>query len=275
MVRKVYVRTSFAKRKILMSSNETITLRDCTLHLRRLGKGQPLLWLHGTDGLGEWPVLLDKLAEQYEVIAPVHPGFDASPIPGWMDDISDLAYLYLDMLEALGLERVHVMGHSLGGWIGLEMAVRQTVRMASLALIAPAGIRVKGAAKADIFMIDPDEQARLAYADTAMGDAAAERASAAKYQEVAIANRVASARFGWNPRFHNPRLQRWLHRVDVPTLIVWGREDRIFAPNHAASFHVGIPGSRMAMIPDAGHLPHVERLDDVAEAIGGFLQKLA
>jgi pimeloyl-ACP methyl ester carboxylesterase len=254
-----------------MPTTETIALDDCRLTLRRTGIGQPLLWLHGSDGLAEWPAILDRLAEHYEVIAPDLPGFGESTIPSWMDDISDLAYLQLDLLKALQLERVQLLGHSIGAWVALEMAVRQTERLASLALIAPAGIHVKGAPKADIFMIDPDEQARLAYADEAMGQAAGERAGAAKYQEIAIANRVAAARFGWNPRFHNPRLERWLHRIDVPTLILWGAEDRIFAPAHAAAFQCAIPGARVALIERAGHLPHVERLDETHEAIMDFL----
>lgn len=251
-------------------NNETLEIDGCNLRVRRTGRGPPLLWLHGTDGLAEWPVLIDRLAERYEVIAPDCPGFGESTIPGWMDDISDLAYLYLDVMKRLGLERVRVAGHSLGGWIALEMAVRQTARIASIVLIAPAGIRVAGATKTDIFMIDPDEQARLAYADDALGEEAAKRATAAKYQETAIANRVASARFGWSPRFHNPRLERWLHRVDVPTLIVWGRQDRIFSPAHAEAFQRAIPGSTMVMMDNAGHLPHVERRDDVLAAIDRF-----
>lgn len=248
-----------------------LAIDDCTLNLRHIGKGPPLLWLHGTDGLSEWPAIIDRLAERYEVIAPDHPGFGESSVPGWMDDVSDLAYLYLDLIKTLALDKVRIVGHSLGGWIALEMAVRQTSRLASLALIAPAGIHVKGAAKTDIFMIDPDEQARLAYADAALGDEAARRATAAKYQEIAIASRVASARFGWNPRFHNPRLARWLHRVDVPTLVVWGREDRIFAPAHAEAFARGIPGARIEMIESAGHLPHVERLEATHRLLAGFL----
>jgi pimeloyl-ACP methyl ester carboxylesterase len=255
------------------TTTEALALDDCSLTLRRIGKGQPLLWLHGTDGLFEWPAIVDRLAERFEVIVPEHPGFGETPVPGWMDDVSDLAYLYLDLLKAQKLERVHVVGHSLGGWVGLEMAVRQTQRIASLTLIASAGIHVKGASKTDIFMIDPDEQARLAYADGQMAEAAAGRATAAKYQEAAIANRVASARFGWNPRFHNPRLERWLHRVDIPALIVWGKEDRIFAPAHAESFNRAIPGSQLAMIDRAGHLPHVERIDETLRVLEAFLPR--
>jgi pimeloyl-ACP methyl ester carboxylesterase len=250
---------------------QTIDVIGCKLSYRRGGTGVPLLYLHGTDGLGEWPVLLDALAERFDVLAPDHPGFGATEMAPWIDDVADLAYLYLDAIEALGLSGLHVVGQSLGGWIALEMAVRSTQRLRSLTLISSAGIHVKGVPKADIFMIDPEEQARLAYADPAHGEAAAARAGVDKYQDLAILNRIASARYGWQPRFFNPRLERWLHRVNVPTHVIWGEADRIIPPAYAEAFHRLIPGSTLTMIPDAGHLPHLERAPVVAEAMQGFL----
>jgi pimeloyl-ACP methyl ester carboxylesterase len=250
---------------------QTIEVNGCKLCLRRGGSGVPLLYLHGTDGLAEWPAMLDTLAERFDVIAPDHPGFGASEVPPWIDDVSDVAYLYLDAIEQLGLSRLHVVGQSLGGWIALEMAVRSTARLRSLTLISSAGIHVKGVPKADIFMIDPEEQARLAYADAQAGEAAAARAAADKYQDQAVLNRIASARFGWQPRFFNPRLERWLHRVNVPTHVIWGDQDRIIPPAYGAAFHRLIPGSKLTTIPDAGHLPHVERADAVAKAMHTFL----
>src|SRR4029077_9001781 len=130
-------------------------------------------------------------------IAPDHPGFGATEVPDFIDDVSDLAYFYLDAIAALKLTGVHVVGQSLGGWIGLEMAVRSTQRLRTLTLISAAGIHVKGSSKTDIFIIDPEELARLAYADPKMGEEAAARASSDKYQDIAILNRIASARFGW------------------------------------------------------------------------------
>ena len=251
---------------------QTIEINGCKLSLRRVGSGVPLLYLHGTDGLAEWPAMLDTLAHEFDVIAPDHPGFGASEVPGWIDDVSDVAYLYLDAIEKLGLSRLHVVGQSLGGWIALEMAVRSTARLRSLTLISSAGIHVKGVPKADIFMIDPEEQARLAYADPKLGEDAAARAGADKYQDLAVLNRIASARFGWQPRFFNPRLERWLHRVNVPTHVIWGDQDRIIPPAYGAAFHRLIPGSKLTTIPNAGHLPHVERADAVAQAMHTFLQ---
>jgi pimeloyl-ACP methyl ester carboxylesterase len=251
---------------------QTIEINGCKLALARGGKGAPLLYLHGADGLGEWPVILDTLAERCDVIVPDHPGFGGSEAPAWIDDISDLAYCYLDAIEALDLSGVHIIGQSLGGWIALEMAVRSTARLRSLTLISAAGIHVKGVPKTDIFILDPEEVARLAYADPNIGEKAAARASTEKYQDLAILNRIASARFGWQPRFFNPRLERWLHRVNVPTHIIWGGDDRIIPPAYAEAFHRLIPGSTLTMIAKAGHLPHVEQAEAVAEAIQSFLR---
>jgi pimeloyl-ACP methyl ester carboxylesterase len=251
---------------------ETIEINGCKLSFARGGKGAPLVYLHGTDGLAEWPSILDTLAERFDVIVPDHPGFGASETPQWIDDVADLAYIYLDAIAKLGLSAVHVVGQSLGGWIALEMAVRSTQHLRSLTLISSAGIHVKGVPKADIFMIDPEEQARLAYADPKLGEEAALRAGADKFQELAVLNRIASARFGWQPRFFNPRLERWLHRVNVPTHVIWGDGDRIIPPAYAEAFHHLIPGSTLTMIPNAGHLPHIECAPAVAAAMQGFLR---
>ena len=250
-----------------------VKLTGATVSLRRGGAGQPLLFLHGADGLPEWPEMLDRLAEKYDVIAPDLPGFGGSAITDSIDDMSDVAYLLLDLLESLDLRDVRVIGHSLGGWAALEVAIRSSARIHSLALIAPAGIHVKGSPKADIYMIDPDAQARLAYADEQMGEAAAHRAMASKYQEQAILNRIASARFGWNPRLYDPRLERWLHRVRVPTAIFWGDTDRIIPPVYAEAFARLIPNARLEMIARAGHYPHVERIDETMNRLGAFLAR--
>jgi pimeloyl-ACP methyl ester carboxylesterase len=250
----------------------SIDVNGAKLALRRGGKGEPLLYLHGTDGLAEWPALLDRLAQNFDVIAPDHPGFGASEVPDFIDDVSDLAYFYLDALAALKLTGVHVVGQSLGGWIGLEVAVRSTQRLRTLTLISAAGIHVKGSSKTDIFIIDPTELAQLSYADEKLGNAAAARIAEEKFSDAAVLNRIASARYGWQPRFFNPRLERWLHRVDVPTHIIWGDADRIIPPLYARAFHRLIPGSSLTTIANAGHLPHIEREAEVVAAMQTFLQ---
>ncbi len=253
--------------------SQTIDINGSKLAFQRGGKGEPLLFLHGTEGLSQRPQFLDDLTAKYDVIAPDHPGYGQSPTPEWMDDVSDLAYTYLDLMKALGLHAAHVVGHSLGGWIALEMAVRSQERIGDLTLLAPAGIHVKGQQKTDIFMIDPDEQARLAYADDKLGAAAAEEANAVKYQDIAIRERIASARFGWRPRFYNPRLGRWLHRIEVPTLLIWGDSDRIFPPTYGPAFQALIPGAELVTLKNCGHLPHVEMRVETLAAMQTFMAR--
>jgi len=113
------------------------------------------------------------------------------------------------------------------------------------------------------------------YADPARAEAAAQHAAAEKYQETAILNRIASARLGWQPRFFNPRLERWLHRVERPTLILWGEEDRIIPPAYGEALRRLIPGAQLEQIAQAGHLPHVERTGLVVTSIERFIADAA
>ncbi len=107
------------------STTETVRVADCSVNVMRGGKGPPLLFLHGAGGAGVWLPFMAALSEHYEVIVPDHPGFGRSDTPEWLDSFRDLAYFYLDFIEALGLDSVHLVGHSLGGWIAAEIAVRK------------------------------------------------------------------------------------------------------------------------------------------------------
>src|SRR5215475_13517236 len=113
----------------------TIAVRGCNIRLMRGGSGPPLLFLHGAGGAGAWLPVMQALAEKFDVIVPEHPGFGESDTPDWLDTIHDLAYFYLDFLEALDLRGVHLVGSSLGGWIAADPAVRNASRLASLTLI--------------------------------------------------------------------------------------------------------------------------------------------
>src|SRR3979490_1377366 len=105
-------------------TTSNITVRDCNIALMRGGSGPPLVFLHGAGGASAWLPCMGALTEKFDVIVPEHPGFGASDTPDWLDTIHDLAYFYLDVLADLDLDRVHLVGVSLGGWIAAELAVR-------------------------------------------------------------------------------------------------------------------------------------------------------
>jgi len=134
-------------------------VRDIAVRMARDGSGDPLLFLHGAGDWPEWGPFLDQLATRFDVMVPEHPGFGASDNPPWIRNVADVAMYYLDFLDALNAPPVHIVGHSLGGWIAAELAIRNCAQVRSLTLIALAGVRVKGVPSGDTFIWSPDELA--------------------------------------------------------------------------------------------------------------------
>jgi pimeloyl-ACP methyl ester carboxylesterase len=247
-----------------------VTVCDCRTFVRRGGAGQPVLFLHGAGGLPGWQPFLAQLADHYDVIAPDHPGYGQSDSPAWLEEVADLAQFYLEFLKSFDLTGVRMIGHSLGGWIALEMAIRSTARMKSLTALSSAGIRVKNLGPPDIFAMDPEELVRTLFHDQRLIEQQLSATLTPEQITTMSRNRVTSARLGWNPRFCNPKLRKWLRRIDVPTHIVWGDQDRIFAPAYATELQKAIAGAKVTIIPDTGHMLHVEKANAVADAVMAF-----
>src|SRR5277367_4783329 len=252
---------------------EMITVNDTTIRLLRGGRAgaPPLVFLHGAGGHVGWMGFLDALAEDYAVFAPEHPGFGRSDDPSWLDEVGDLAYFYLDFLRRLGLDRVHLIGTSLGGWIAAELAVRNQTRLASLTLVCAVGITANGRPIDDIFRMPVEENLRRFYADPEramrrLGDLAkADMAIVAK-------NRVTVTRLAYRPRFYNPGLAKWLHRITVPSLLVWGDKDGLVPPEFGEAYRAAIPGSRLVVLEHAGHAPYDEQKDAFLATFRDFLR---
>jgi pimeloyl-ACP methyl ester carboxylesterase len=249
----------------------SLRIDECDVSYLRGGSGPPLLFLHGAGGVDGWTPWMERLARSYDVIVPDHPGWGRSSTPEWFDNVHDLAYFYLDVLTALGLEGVHLAGHSIGGWIACEIAVRNTARLATLTLIAPAGLRVIGAETFDIFLASPEANVRAAYYDQRFAEAQLAAApSGPDDVEIFLRNRFAAARVAWQPRLYDPHLAKWLHRIDVPTLVVWGENDAILPVAMQPEFVRLIPGARGETIAACGHIPQLETPDALIERIERF-----
>ena len=253
-----------------MSSTRTIS--GVTLELEQRGTGRPLLFLHAGEGLQPRRPWLDLLAAQFRVIAPHHPGFGESSLPDWFGTVDDIAYFYLDLVRTLGLRDAVLVGAGFGGWIAAEMAVRSTQNFAHLVLAAPVGIKLGGVTDrdiADIHAMTRPEFMRLAWADPSRGEIDYTALPESELAAV-VRGREALALFGWKPYMHNPRLKRWLHRIDIPTLLLWGEQDRIVTPTYGEGWRAAIPGARMELIRDAGHFPHWEQPDSFVQHIAAF-----
>ncbi len=240
------------------------TIEGAAIRVMRRGTGPALLFLHGTDAFTTPPAFLDDLAQRFDVIVPDHPGFGESETPPWLDTIGDLVHVYRSLLETLGVRDVVLAGHDIGGWIAAELALRDATGIRSLILIDSAGLPLVTDG-VDTFMCSTAE---LRAASFAHPDRVPLPDDAAVAQQAK--NRLMTARLGWQPRFYDPQLAKWLHRLTVPTLIVWGADDQIFPPAQADAFTRAIRGSRSVIIPDTGHLPHVEAPRAFTDAVLAF-----
>lgn len=251
---------------------DMVTVAGVDLEIEQRGSGWPVLVLHGGEGLGAERPWLDGLAKTRRVIAPSHPGFGRSALPDWVGTVDDLAYLYLDLLAALDLREVTVVGASFGGWIAAEMLVRSTARVSHLVLAAPLGIKVGGRGDRDI--ADMHAMTRDVFLDHAFADLTVGRIDATKLSDIELAaivrGREALTLFGWKPYMYNPRLKRWLHRIDCPTLLLWGDKDGIVTPAYGEGWKSEIKGARLELIKNCGHFPLWERPEDTIRHITAF-----
>jgi pimeloyl-ACP methyl ester carboxylesterase len=259
-----------------MGSEFSLVCRGATIRYRRFGQGPALLFLRSEDSLADAPAFIDALARDFDVIIPDHPGFRASDTPDWLKGIGDAAYCYLDFLEELDLDRVHLVGASLGGWIAAEVAVRTCEHIATLNLIAPLGVRRKGVPFGDIFMWTPEENLRHRLFDQALAEQFLAEARA-QSQEAATAylkDRYATARLCWHPRFHNPELERWLPRIVRPLNLIWGDSDKVVPVGIAGTWQQALPQARLSVIERSGHLPQLEQPQATADKIRSFIKEV-
>jgi pimeloyl-ACP methyl ester carboxylesterase len=253
-------------------SQRFIEIGGCRLNLRRGGSGEPLLYLHGANGVPAIAPFMETLAARFDVLIPEHPGFGESGEPEWLENMHDLAYFYLDFMKSLDLRGAHVIGSSLGGWLALEMAVRDTSRIKSLVLVGPAGISAPGVTPGDIFLWSPEEHTRKLFFDTAVADRLLAQPVSAEQLDVSLKNRHTLARLGWEPRMHDPFLHKWLHRVDVPVKIVWGENDQVLPVAQARAFARLMTGADIEIVPRCGHLPQAENPEVFCDIVFKFLE---
>jgi pimeloyl-ACP methyl ester carboxylesterase len=258
-----------------MALTETvIKFHGCDLLMRRGGKGPAVLFLHGAGGTNVLSVpFYEKLAEQFDVLVPDHPGYGRSSTPTWLEELPDLAYFYLDLIEHLGLRQVHLIGHSMGGWLSMEIAIRSCERLKSLILMSSVGIRIKGKPVANLFILDPPQLMNLLYADKKIVDRLLAVTPTPEQLDEIVKNRATSARLAWHPRFFNPKLEKWLGRVRLPTHIIWGAQDGLVSADYAKRLAELIPGAGVTVFDKVGHVPQYEHMEATAKVMTDFIRK--
>ncbi len=253
-----------------------IDVNGCNIEVLRWGSGTPLLFLHGAGGLKGWAPFLEELSQKFDVIAPSHPGFGRSDTPDWLDNLPDLAFFYCDFLEQLDLKDIHLVGHSMGGWLSAELAVMGTGRFQTLTVVSAAGLRVVGVPMGDIFMWSAEDRARKMVFDPEEGERRANEVLSDEEADIALKNMFTSSKLCWSPRFHNPDLEKRMHRIKIPTMIMWGEHDPIFpAPDYPNVWNEAIAGSELRIFSECAHSPQNERTADFLAGIDAITQGAA
>jgi pimeloyl-ACP methyl ester carboxylesterase len=248
-----------------------VDVAGCAVKLRSVGHGAPLIVLGDVFGPQAWSPALDILARKREVLCPIHPGFGGGRRPEWLDTVSDLAVAYLDLMDRMDLRHVDLMGFGLGGWIAADLAVRNSGRLRSLTLVGAHGLSLRDHPLPDIFLQSEEALMRSWFVDQTLAELTITKEVTAETEDVRLQDQELAARIAWEPRLHDPQVMKWLHRITVPALVVWGEQDAVLPLAYALEWQARLPTARVTVIADCGHAPHFERPELFAGLVDDFL----
>jgi pimeloyl-ACP methyl ester carboxylesterase len=256
------------------SKEQTVSVWGDKVHptVKISGAGAPLVYLHGGYGLIETE-LVDELAKNFSVYAVPHPGLtpgDEDAIKA-LDDFWDLVLYYYDLFDKLGLKSPAVVGHSFGGMVAAEVAATDPTRVSKLVLINSLGLWLDDrpirnyivAAQTDLpgllfhdphhpaqkrIILNPEDQEGFIRISWALG---------------------CTGKFYWP--IPDKGLKKRLHRIAAPTLLLWGKHDKLLVPAYGEEFKKGIPDAKLEII-DGAHMMPLEVPAKVAAAVTAFLK---
>jgi pimeloyl-ACP methyl ester carboxylesterase len=253
---------------------ETIDVCGRSTVLMHAGSGTPFVYLHST--LGEammWLPFYQTWSKNFRVLVPTHPGFGKSGGFDQIDTIEDMAFHYVDMFDALGLEEVILGGVSLGGFIAAEFAVRWPERVKKLWIADAPGLWVPEEPLPDLFRLATNtnklrellfHDPQGAMATLILKEKPDEQSLMTAYQSMTVL-----ARLVWE-RPYDPKLAGRLHRIQCPTLLLWGDHDRLVPPSYGEAYRKLIPGSKLHLIKNCGHCPMFEKEAEFVETLTKF-----
>ena len=259
-----------------MNSRFVTTSRGCKVRVFEAGSGAPLVFLHGAVGFLGREDFLDELAKSHRVVAPELPGFGESTGEDLLEDMQDFALHGWDVIETLGIEKPHLVGHSMGGMIAAEMAALAPNDLGKLVLVGAAGLWIPEHPIPDLYSLLPHEYPRYLAHDQEFGlkllTGGLDFSNLEVLAEFYIANsrRMAMAGKILFP-IPNRRLSKRLYRVKAETLVLWGEEDILIRPEYGEKFRELIRGARLVKIREAGHLLPYEQTEMFVSTVAGFL----
>lgn len=256
-------------------NEEIIPLAGTNVQIVKGGSGPPLLIFNDELGGPGWLNYHQMLSNDFTLYIPSLPGYGKSePLP-WINNMRDMAGWCLQALDELNLGKINVMGFSLGGWIASELATMCPHNFEKLVLVGAMGIRPTSGEILDMFMLMPDEYLAAGFVDPTGTEEflkVCPEEPSDDLDESWMQAREHSSRLGWKPYMNNFTLPHLLNRINqLPTLIVWGAQDKVVPISAAKIYHQSIKNSRLEIFENCGHRPEIERIDKFVDTVNNFL----
>jgi pimeloyl-ACP methyl ester carboxylesterase len=247
---------------------EELTIDGIKAVVHTAGKGDPLVVFHG-GGTVDGFEFAAAWADRFRVIVPYHPGFGESGDDPTFTDIHDYVMYYLEFFDALKIDTMNLVGLSMGGYLAAKFASEHGHRVNKLVLLAPYGLNVPEHPAADIIAIPGEHIVPMLVSNFELlkkdlPEKPDMEFVAARYREA-----TTFARLFWEHPT-DPKFPRYLHRLKMPTLIVWGDEDKLIPVQHAQAWRNLVPHSEVIVVKGAGHIVHRDR-PETLETISRFL----
>jgi pimeloyl-ACP methyl ester carboxylesterase len=257
------------------------SLHEHILHVRgesvrvwEKGAGRTVGVLGGLLGFPRWSPFLEALSRRHHVVVPSLPGHSGGGDFRRLDDLPDWISATMDLLDASDLEGADLVGLGPGGLLAAECAAFSFTTVGKLVLVAPFGLFDPAEPVADLWARRATEQAATfsarphAFAREALAPAPGEDET--EFRIAQLRALEAAARLMWPTGDRG--LAKRLHRIRSETLFVWGERDAIVPPAYAKKFAAGISGgSRIRILPGAGHAADFDAPEALAAAIEEFL----
>jgi pimeloyl-ACP methyl ester carboxylesterase len=252
-------------------SESTIDIAGIKLHVARGGEGPPVLVLHRDNGAAEASAFHDELAKSAHLLLPHHPGWGRSSRAEWMRSVRDLAIIYRGVLAELGVARPVLIGLGFGGWVAAEMATMAPADLGKLILVAPMGIKPPEGDILDQAIVSYIDYARAGFNDQGAFDKIYGAEPTTDQLEAWDIAREMCFRIAWKPYMYSQTLPHLLPSVKVPTLIVWGDQDKVVPVSTAKAYLAALPNARLEIFEDCGHCVDLEQPVSLAELVESFI----
>ncbi|CAN5853577.1 alpha/beta hydrolase [soil metagenome] len=249
----------------------TVEAGGTRVHLKRGGKGRPVLVLHHETGTLDDLPFYDALAAHYDVLVPHHPGYSRSERPEWMRSARDVAVVHRGLLSELKIGKAALVGLGFGGWIAAEMATMAPAEVSHLVLAGAMGIKPPEGYILDSAITGYVDYVRAGFHDQKAFDRVYGAEPSIDQLEMWDICREMSFRIAWKPYMYSQTLPHLLRSVRAPALVVWGDDDKVVPQSAGRRYVEALPHAKLEIVKSCGHAIDMEQPEALAKLVNNFV----